>query len=388
MRGPQVVLLLGVAIVAGLGTGSRLLILIAIILAVLLVIALIYRFLAIGDVQGERLLLDDVVIWGQRLQQRISIHNRSRLSIPSIRVTDQSTLPEILGGFVTQLRAKRNVTWEVDIPCRHRGRYQIGPITVHMSDPFGLFPTKREVGQRLSFLVLPRWVAIRRCALKLDGLATGEIRGRLRGEAPPHVNSIREYVPGDSQAAIHWPSVARTGRMMTKLYAPEVQTRLWLAVDLDGAMASNVEELLVTAATSLGLYALRQGNLQVGLVASGAVAGTLQAGRGNHHQYHLQEILAEIHPGTKVALSQAFLKVERHIQPGHVIILFTRHSPEQWHDFINRMVSKSVAVRVVQVIKDEVSVQLWSVPSIQLPLSLNEPMNEMHLIAALEQLHG
>ena len=72
----------------------------------------------------------------------------------------------------------------------------------------------------------------------------------------------------------------------------------------------------------------------------------------------------------------------------HVIILFTRHSPEQWHDFINRMVSKSVAVRVVQVIKDEESVQLWSVPSIQLPLSLNEPMNEMHLIAALEQLHG
>jgi hypothetical protein len=41
-----------------------------------------------------------------------------------------------------------------------------------------------------------------------------------------------------------------------------VQTTIWLALGLDGALPSEAEELLVTAATSLGMYALQQGALR------------------------------------------------------------------------------------------------------------------------------
>src|SRR5262249_43454102 len=160
----------------------------------------------------------------------------------------------------------RSVTWDVEIPCQQRGRYRLGPVETHMSDPLGLFPVSRLVGAASSILVLPRWVPLSRCALRLDGFLPGGARGRRRGECPPSFHSVREYAVGDNISAIHWPASARTGQLMTKLFDPEIQTTLWLALDLDGELPKEIEELLVTVVASLSVYGLHRANLRVGLL--------------------------------------------------------------------------------------------------------------------------
>lgn len=215
MRGWQAFLLVIVAALVGLATGSRSIQMAALALAALLIIAVLYRTLLVGDVRGIRQVSDSIVSWGDSFAQRITLTNRARLAIPAIRVTDLSTLPDHPHGYVTSLPARRSVTWDVEIPCQQRGRYRLGPVETHMSDPLGLFPVSRLVGAATSVLVLPRWVPLNRCALRLDGFLPGEARGRRRGESPPSFYSVREYAVGDNIATIHWPASARSGQLMT-----------------------------------------------------------------------------------------------------------------------------------------------------------------------------
>src|SRR5271165_5359332 len=133
MRGWQTVVLALLAGTIGLATGSRPVEIAAVALAALLIIGIGYRILLVGDVAGTREISDSTISWGEVLTQKITLTNRARLAIPAIRITDQSTLPEHPRGYVTALQAKRTITWEIDIPCQMRGRYQLGPVEAHMS---------------------------------------------------------------------------------------------------------------------------------------------------------------------------------------------------------------------------------------------------------------
>ncbi|HEV2404535.1 MAG TPA: DUF58 domain-containing protein, partial [Ktedonobacterales bacterium] len=318
MRGWQALVLVVIAGALGLATGSRSIQIATLALIVILALGVGYRALLAGDVQSVRQIGDSVIMWGSNFAQSIELTNQSRFPIPAIRISDQSTLPDHPHGYVTSLRAKRSITWEVDLPCEQRGRYRLGPVEAHMSDPLGLFPVHRELGAASSVLVLPRWVPLKRSILKLDGFMTGEARGRRRSESPPSVVSVREYAAGDSIAAIHWMASARTGQLMTKQFDSLVQTTLWLALDLDGALPRDIEELMVTAACSLGTFSLQRANLRVGLVASGAVPISLPAERGKAHQYQFQETLAEVHPGAEGVLADQFVRLDRSLGPGQV----------------------------------------------------------------------
>jgi uncharacterized protein (DUF58 family) len=385
MRGWQAALLVVAAGALGLATGSRSLDIAALALLVVLVIGVAYRLLMAGDVSGNRMVGDTVIGWGNSFTQRIELVNRSRLRIPAVRINDESTLPDHPHGYVTNLPALRSITWEVEVPCLVRGRYRLGPVEAHMSDPLGLFPVQREVSRATSVLVLPRWVPLRRSALKLDGFVPGEARGRRSGESPPSVAGIRDYAPGDHIAAIHWPASARSGQLMTKQFDPEVHTSLWLALDMDGVLPSALEELLVTVTTSLAMYALMKANLRVGMIASGALPATLASERGKPHQYRMQEILAEVHSGAAARLEAEFARLDRRLGPGQVVVLVTWRGPDVWGDWLGRLVRRGIATRVVQVQTDGQSAfSHWSVPALQLPLALGELAHENHLIRSLE----
>jgi uncharacterized protein (DUF58 family) len=388
MRGWQTVVLALIAGTIGLATGSRPIQIAALALATLLIVGIGYRMLLVGDVAGSREVSDSIVSWGEALTQRITLTNRARLGIPAIRIIDQSTLPDHPRGYVTALQAKRTITWELDIPCQRRGRYRLGPVEAHMSDPLGMFPVRKSVGEVTSVLVLPRWVPLKRTALKLDGFMPGEARGKRRGESPPSVVSIREYNTGDSVSAIHWPATVRSGQLMTKLFDAEIQTTLWMALDLDGNVATDEEELLVVIATSLGIYAMHQANLRVGLVASGEAPIMMPSERGKRHQYRLQELLAEARSGTHAQLANQFNRMEQKLGPGQVVTLITSRGPDAWGVWLQHLMRRGVAVRVVHVQAGtgagmEPSAA-WPVPSIWVPMSMLSLDQQGALISRLE----
>lgn len=388
MRVWQALVLAAVALLVGLGTGNHVATIAGLALIAVILVGAMYRLFSVGDVRSERHLSDDIVAWGGSFMQQITLTNHSWVPIPAIRVVDQTTLPDHPGGYVTNLKARRTVTWDVAMPCRQRGRYQIGPVEATMSDPLGLFPVTRRIGQTASILVLPRWVPLTRSALNLDGLVSGEARGRRRGETPPTVTGVRQYVAGDSVASIHWQASARTGQMMTKLFDPEVQTSLWLALDLDGPLAPDAEELLVTIGTSLAMYGLHQVNLRVGLIASGKVPVILAAERGKTQIYRLQEMLAEVHAGDDATLLKQAAALERRLGPGHSVVLLTAQRPAQLGMWVNMLTQQGVAARVVHVTTDENDLAQWPVPSIHVPLAFADPAQETALVQCLEGRAG
>lgn len=380
MRWWQAIFLLVVAALVGLATGSRPFLVAALALLVLLVVGVFY-LRTLGEITGRRLTSSSVVPWGEVFGHHILMQNDSYLPIPSIRVLDETSLPGHGHGFVASIAPRSKVNWRLDIPCTERGRYQIGPTIAHMSDPMGLFAVDRVIAGRMSVLVLPRWVPLQRSALKLDGLMPGEARGRRRGESPPAVSGLREYSLGDSLAAIHWPASVRAGRLMTKLFDPEVQTTLWLVLDLEDGLGKAREELLVTAAASLGLYALRRAGLRVGVVAGGEWPFALGAERGRGQEVHLLERLAEVRAGSAVDLTMDVRQRDRQFGPGHVVVLFTERGPEVWGSWLQHLMRRGVAPRVVSAREEA---QGWAVPAVALPEALHDPTYAQELVHALE----
>lgn len=396
---PVLVLALAAAVL-GLATNNSPAEIAALAVLAVLLLGGVYRLLLSGEIEGERRLVATVIPWGGSLTQVITLTNRSRLRVTGVRVVDDATLPQHPTGYVASLPGRRSLTWDVSVPCRTRGRYQVGPLTASTADPLGLFPATRTVEQGKSVLVLPRWVQLTRCALALDGALPGDFRGHHHQETPLNVAGIRAYEPGDPVAKIHWRASARAGSLLTKQFDQEVQSTLWLALDLDGALPPETEELLVTIATSLGMYALQQKNLHVGLLASGTVPVVLQPARDRAHQRRLQEHLAEVHAGTRAALLDQLAAINRYIRPQHVLILITSQNAGVWASRLPPFLQRGVAVRAVQIVDNQErpaglgrasmkathppSQPAWPVPHLRIPVALSDPLRAESLVSALE----
>ncbi|MBW3593856.1 MAG: DUF58 domain-containing protein [Actinobacteria bacterium] len=73
---------------------------------------------------------------------------------------------------------------------------------------------------------------------------------------------MREYRPGDPQRAVHWRSTARVGQLVVREFEEEVQSRVTLVIagkDV-GNPPDSAFEMLVSAAASIGIYALNTGH--------------------------------------------------------------------------------------------------------------------------------
>ncbi len=396
MHGWQVILLAALAGALGLATQNPIAESAAAALLLVVLIAVVYRSFT-GAITSARRLAAPVVPWGGTCAQSITFGNSAPLLASTVRVTDYSTLPQHPKGYVARIPARRTLTWDVVVPCHTRGRYTLGPIAVATSDPFGLFPTERLVDRGASVLVLPRWVALSRCVFSLDGPLPGEQRGAHASELPPTIAGVRAYQPGDPLAKIHWRASARERHLMTKRYDPEAQSTVWLALDLDGPLAAQTEELLVTATTSLAMYGLQRSALRVGMVVSGLHPATLLPERDRAQQRRIQETLAEAHaeapnrpirPASEITVSDDLAGAARRRQrpsaqppqsaPGarptrrrqeddalsglqerlaalhrvisaeQVLVLVTTHDITRWEATLTAFRQRGVAIRVIQ----------------------------------------
>src|SRR5947209_13091642 len=92
-----------------------------------------------------------------------------------------------------------------------RGRHQVAPPTLVLSDPLGLVSlSKRGAGEATQLLVLPRTEPIRWSASGDGRLSEGSLpRARRERHAAVDVGGLRPYRPGTPASRIHWPALAR-----------------------------------------------------------------------------------------------------------------------------------------------------------------------------------
>lgn len=132
-------------------------------------------------------------------------------------------LPRMPPGEVRRLRYA--------VRSRHRGAFQVGPITVRRRDPFGLAHVAMQLPATMEVLVLPH----------LFDLGNRKVSGQGRGtegELPQMVSlhgeddvSIRQYRDGDELRRVHWPATAHRGEIMVRQEDRPARRRAVLLLD-------------------------------------------------------------------------------------------------------------------------------------------------------------
>ncbi|MEO6205790.1 MAG: DUF58 domain-containing protein [Mycobacteriales bacterium] len=204
---------------------------------------------------------------GHAATVRLRLDNVSRL--PSGVLLLEDSLPMSLGGrprFALD-RVEPGGVREVDYAVRSdvRGRYVIGPLSVRLTDPFGLVELTRSFVQTEDLVVTPVVSALPPVRLGGDWAGgTGESLSRALSASGADDATTREYRRGDDLRKVHWRSTARVGELMVRREEQILQSRATLLLDGrrcahrgDGPGSSY--EYAVCAAASIGIALQRAG---------------------------------------------------------------------------------------------------------------------------------
>jgi uncharacterized protein (DUF58 family) len=196
----------------------------------------------------------------------LRLQNVSRL--PTGLMLAEDTVPYLLGGrprfVLDRVLPQRSVDVEYTVRSQLRGRYRIGPLTVRLTDPFGLCEVTRSFTASDVLVVTPEIVPLPPVRLGGDWAGAGESRARSVATSGEDDAATREYRQGDDLRRIHWRSTARMGELMVRREEQPWQSRGVLLVDCRGTVhhgdgpASSLE-WAISAGASIGLHLSRAG---------------------------------------------------------------------------------------------------------------------------------
>ncbi|MEL6270378.1 MAG: DUF58 domain-containing protein, partial [Chloroflexota bacterium] len=226
---------------------------------------------ALHNITGERVLNDgepyqefheadevDIALTIKAARRRAGVHLDVMETSPLAAPDDDNRTVSV---FVPMLPAGNEVTINYTQIINRRGLHSFPPVQMKTRAPFGLFQRSGELDVATSVLVYPE---VRKLTALdfLDRQPAAQITSQRTGIGN-EVVGVRPYRPGDSPRHIHWRSVARTGRLVSKEFAEETQPGV--SIVIDRYLSPNVEhhpkhnpfELAVKAAVSIAEYALR-----------------------------------------------------------------------------------------------------------------------------------
>jgi len=216
------------------------------------------------------------------------------------------------------------------IPTRRRGRYRVGPLSVAVTDPFGMARRNEPSAGEAELVVRPRVheivapVAVgSRISAEHEATAARAVVSDLGDEFV----TLREYELGDDLRRVHWRSTARTGELMIRQDEARWRSRAAVVLDvLPGAHDAASFEVAVEAAASVTarLARLRR---RVELVTS---AGEL-LGTGGDPRHDVIDALATVGPDDRDRLAAVFENLRAHRGVDLVVAVLGRVTPDTLH---------------------------------------------------------
>lgn len=256
---------------------------------------------------------------GQYAEEQFEVLNRGRLPKLWLEVQDASTLPwHDASRVISNLDHGATQRWQVRTLCTQRGRFRLGPLTLHSGDPVGIFDVSQHIESTSHIVVYPLMVELPNFEPSISDLSGGEARHRRTFQTTTNVAGVRDYVPGDSFNRIHWPSTARARRLMAKEFELDPTADVWLYLDLQreseaalswtpqapepgifsfGRRQARYElppsttEYAITVTASLARYFVMH-NRAVGMSSQARLREFIQADRGERQLTKVLEALA------------------------------------------------------------------------------------------------
>jgi uncharacterized protein (DUF58 family) len=254
------------AAITAVGVGQRDLLRVGILLMALPVVSLLVAVRSRVRLAAARVVEPPRTPVGTPARVRLILQNMARIPTGVLLVED--TLPFALGSrprFVLDhvwSRFRREVSY--DVRADLRGRYAVGPLTVRLTDPFGLVELRRAFSETATVIITPRVVRLPTVRLLGEWSGSGESRPRSVASAGEEDATVRAYRDGDDMRRVHWRATAHHGELMVRREEQPWQSRATLLLDTRtdahaGHDPDSSVEFAVSAAASIGVHLADRG---------------------------------------------------------------------------------------------------------------------------------
>ncbi len=156
-------------------------------------------------------------------------------------------------------RRQRGVAYNF-VP-RMRGRYEIGPVQITHTDPFGAIRRRQQASGTTKLVVVPSFEEI--TVLPTATQRIGVIRHSPLVGHGDEFYALRQYQEGDDLRKIHWPTSMRSGELFIRQEELLAEPRALIVLDTaaskhQGSGPGASVEAAVSAAASVGSLAIRK----------------------------------------------------------------------------------------------------------------------------------
>ncbi len=268
-----------------------------------------YRLSLVRDVSPRQ------VVVGQPARVSLTLTNDGRT--PSGLLLLEEQVPYELGArprFVLEGIGhgwSRHTAYQVRADLR--GRFEVGPMSVRVTDPFGLLELGRAFRSTATLTVVPRTVPLPAIPLGQGWTGSGDERLRAAATGSAEDVTVRTYRQGDDLRRVHWRSSARTGELMVRREEQPWQARATVFLDdrvvaHRGTGASSSFETAVMATASVATHLAQRGYTVRLVTATGEDPTTARHGAEHGPDAGaLLEALAVLRLHAAVRLDEAWL---------------------------------------------------------------------------------
>lgn len=239
---------------------------IGVLMAALPIVAAVITGASRYRISCRRVLQPARVPVGASAQVHLRLQNAARLPSSALLVEDR--LPYTLGSrprFILRRiepGGHRRVAYR--IRSEHRGRYEIGPLTLRSADPLGLFELSRSFTAQHTLTVVPRVQPLPPTRLGALWSGRGEGHAAYAAAAGEEDIGVREYRHGDDLRRIHWRATAHHGELMVRREERTWHSQCTILIDSRqsshrGTGPAASYEWAVSAAASAAVHLLNQG---------------------------------------------------------------------------------------------------------------------------------
>ncbi|WBB94994.1 DUF58 domain-containing protein [Solwaraspora sp. WMMA2080] len=320
------------AVVSALILGEKDLLRVAILLAVLPLLAALYVGRSRYKLACTRSLEPHRIPVGSNARVVLRLQNLSRLPTGTLLLEDR--LPYALGSrprvVLERLGAQQASSVAYTVRAEVRGRYEVGPLVVRLTDPFGLCELTRAFPSVDRLTVIPQVTALPSVQLASEYAGSGDSRARSVAVHGDDDSATREYRRGDDLRRVHWKSTARTGELMVRREEQPWETRATVVLDTrayahrgEGPTASF--EWAVAAAASIAVH-FRSNGYRLRLVTDTGIDADATEADGDGL---LLDRLADVTAGQRSDIATLVEQVRRRSDSSLVIALFGALTPTE-----------------------------------------------------------
>jgi uncharacterized repeat protein (TIGR01451 family) len=295
---------------------------------------------------------------GDTLRYQVVVENRGSRTARKVVVEERGLPPELKPMWdppvIEALGPGERTEVSLTLGCSIRGAYELKWLQASSFFPSALVKWPRRAPGKDRLLVYPRFTPLARFDVPHGrNYQPGGIPIASSVGESTELAGTREWREGDRMRDIHWPSLARTGRLVVKEYQEEYFVRLAMVLDVEARDKKDdaLFEKSLSLAAGIADVLARQEYI-IDIFAAGSQVFHFQAGRALAHFEHILEILACLEPEDRldVGVLEAALLPEAQKLSAVILVMMDWDPPRA--ELIRKLKAHGVAVRVLSVRPD------------------------------------